>query len=73
MRQLSKIQRSILAALKEKGPLHSIELRKILNVKFIGVNTFNTLRNFSCIESTIDFKFKITDIGITAAETGLKP
>jgi predicted transcriptional regulator len=73
MRQFSKIQRDILSLLKEKGPMHSTDIRKALGVRFIGVNTYNMLRNFSCIESTGDLRFKITDIGITAAETGLKP
>jgi hypothetical protein len=71
--KLSRIQREILIALSDQGPMATTELRKAVGARFIGVNTLNFLRNKDCIISGADLKWFITDIGRTAAETGNTP
>lgn len=71
--KLSRIQREILIVLSAQGPLAHTELRKAVGARFIGVNTMNFLRNRDCVISTADLRWQITDIGRTAAQTGIKP
>lgn len=72
--KLSKIQKDVLVVLRDAGtPLDSVEIKERLGKRFIGVTTWNMLRDRDCIVSAPGLKFQITDIGITAATTGIKP
>jgi hypothetical protein len=72
--RLTKIQRSILVALVESGGrLDGHQIKAKIGARFIGCTTWGLLRRRDCIASVPGPMWEVTDIGRTAAITGIRP
>jgi hypothetical protein len=69
-RTLPDLHRAILTLLKTKGhAMWAYEIKEELGKRFIGVNTYNKLRFFGCIQFT-NQGMMITDLGKDTLEKG---